>query len=1522
MTTRQSNVGLMVSLLIITSIILTSATGIASSQTLDFDSIIADVVTSIDMERVMTHIRYFSSVESRYTGYPGFEEAAEYIYRYLKGLGLNPIIQEYEVAVPLDLGSKVVVLAPEYKELKAYALLPNHVQACSGIYEGPLVYVGTGTLRELNELDRDLEGAIVMMDFNSLDNWLNVMRLGAKAVVFIAPTHTVRSEADRKNLDVPVRFPRVYIKREDGLYLIDLLRKHGSVKVRVEVNMTWEKVRAKNIIAIVNGTDPNAWREAVAIVAHFDASSVTPALAPGASEACGIAALLELARLLVKNPPRRTVWLVALSGHAQALAGARNFVWWRRDEDGYVWHYSLIGKNDNETKTPYTISYVVGLDFSTETDVVAVVSGGSFYGVYVWFSWYGYYDLYRWLFASGRYGVYDSVKGVYMLGSEELRRRLDLVYRVFAHGNLPEGSDLSMFIQAPMLYDASVISQVGIWGLTFTTALTARPLLGTPLDTFERLTPQNLRKQIELSFVLIRMILDDVEWITYKRASLPAHIPGHTYMETGGLGFPVVVVRVGRWDMRRGWYDYNWTGILGDRYRMLLHVKILERPELFGHEWFEISENGTFVLKGLSPSVGWAVPVSKYRLLPLVIDVETGDVIYAPDFGMYGTRSWPFGFTFFPDERDVIDGSGRKPVNLAVFKVGATIAIHDFVDPRSLLSPVLGGRIDVLDLSGVTLRTYSYIISEPPSFELAQAGRITLADPTSGYEAVVFVPEGECAKLVLFSGPQIIGVLTNREQGFCGVKGSYIDTAPTAMNVVEDMIAVVKERVDGLRRVGLMGAGAAALEESYQKAITYLDRARRAYGDRKYGEYYASILRSWYYAVLAYERSKAMIVDAGTVMALFFLLAAPFAFLLERLIFHYEGKRRVVALVALSAVTFIALYILHPGFRVSPTSALTALGALICTLVVPVLLMMFSDFASVVREIRATFLGPSFAVGDRIALASVSLGIGVENLRRRKARTILTITSITLVTFAMLTFMALSPIWVTQRVPPPGAPVEWAPRYTGVLVTRREPFAPVNPLLIDLLKFEYGGIGRVVPRAWLPLQNLYIYNSTGGAARISGIIGLSRDEALALKLQDAVAESLRPWFVIEEAYECYVTRDLAEKLSLKPGDDVYLYGFKLVVMGIVEPLVLRGIYDINGQPIVPFDPLIAGPVRTRAYWGVVYVPYELLLKLGGYPYSVAIVTDNERVADEIASELSDYIGFYVHDVYGSTGSEAMLYLRREILFVMGWQFVVVPLTIGALLLFSVVMGNLYERTRDLYVYSTVGASPREAALIFTGEVVAYSFLSAPLGYILALIFGPIAVGPLLNYASTAVLISLAASLVSVLLASVYPAYKAAKLITPSLERKWRPPTKPRGDRWDIPLPFVTRSADEAKALVVFVAELLKAYGSEAEPYIVTELNYRTREVSGAPVYEAEMMVRLRPYEQGLAERVIYRAERAARVARYNFALLAQHISGPRELWITNHVRFVDEVRKRMLLWRSLEEEKRKQFIEKAKVVFP
>ena len=70
------------------------------------------LVNMIDREAILEHIKYFSSLGSRMSGSPGCNAAADYIYNYLKSLGLEVWYQDFMVTVPVNYGAKVVILSP------------------------------------------------------------------------------------------------------------------------------------------------------------------------------------------------------------------------------------------------------------------------------------------------------------------------------------------------------------------------------------------------------------------------------------------------------------------------------------------------------------------------------------------------------------------------------------------------------------------------------------------------------------------------------------------------------------------------------------------------------------------------------------------------------------------------------------------------------------------------------------------------------------------------------------------------------------------------------------------------------------------------------------------------------------------------------------------------------------------------------------------------------------------------------------------------------------------------------------------------------------------------------------------------------------------------------------------------------------------------------------------------------------------------------------------------------------------
>ena len=274
-------------------------------------------------QRLHATITDLAMVESRVTGYPGAEAAADYLAEALAAAGVSEVhTQSFPVPVPIDAGftlqagAEVHVLHGVWPNLVRTPSLP-----VSGI-EGRLVNGGTDPLTTLD--GQVITDRIVLLDYDSGTAWMELCHLGARAVIFLETGRSHRKEAAQKFLGVPAAFPRLYATARVGHRLRALAA--SNAEVSIHGRMTWSQVRAVNLIGIIEGSDPTLRSEVVLAGAHYDAMSPVPALAPGAEQASSAAALLELARTLQRRPPRRTVVLVLAAGHFQNLAGMRHFI--------------------------------------------------------------------------------------------------------------------------------------------------------------------------------------------------------------------------------------------------------------------------------------------------------------------------------------------------------------------------------------------------------------------------------------------------------------------------------------------------------------------------------------------------------------------------------------------------------------------------------------------------------------------------------------------------------------------------------------------------------------------------------------------------------------------------------------------------------------------------------------------------------------------------------------------------------------------------------------------------------------------------------------------------------------------------------------------------------------------------------------------------------------------------------------------------------------------------------------------
>lgn len=109
---------------------------------------------------------------------------------------------------------------------------------------------------------------------------------------------------------------------------------HGfplNVRLRLKGGNRFEDRMSANVAGIVRGTDPALKNEYVVISAHLDHLGIASAvdgdsIYNGALDnAAGVAAMIEAARALNANPPRRSVMFLAVTAEEKGLLGAQYF---------------------------------------------------------------------------------------------------------------------------------------------------------------------------------------------------------------------------------------------------------------------------------------------------------------------------------------------------------------------------------------------------------------------------------------------------------------------------------------------------------------------------------------------------------------------------------------------------------------------------------------------------------------------------------------------------------------------------------------------------------------------------------------------------------------------------------------------------------------------------------------------------------------------------------------------------------------------------------------------------------------------------------------------------------------------------------------------------------------------------------------------------------------------------------------------------------------------------------------------
>ncbi len=383
----------------------------------------------------------------------------------------------------------------------------------------------------------------------------------------------------------------------------------------------------------------------------------------------------------------------------------------------------------------------------------------------------------------------------------------------------------------------------------------------------------------------------------------------------------------------------------------------------------------------------------------------------------------------------------------------------------------------------------------------------------------------------------------------------------------------------------------------------------------------------------------------------------------------------------------------------------------------------------------------------------------------------------------------------------------------------------------------------------------------------------------------------------------------------------------------------RGFRDLDGEAILPVDysqlkPEVLNLVREmmsqRFRLGrgglaslvqeyqhytapeAMLVPYAQCIRLGGTTRSVAIAIGSAEQTETLVAQYMERLAVSLYATSPGPDGAPRVHLLSSIgsKSLDGMETLIVPILIAALIVLNTMLGSVWERVKEIHIFSSVGLSPTHVGALFLAESCVYANIGAILGYLIGqgltkvlILTGSL--GPVqTNYSSLAAVFSTVIVLATVLLSTLWPARKAAQIAVPDIERRWRLPD-PEGDRMSIRLPFTVTGRD-APASNAFLLEFLEAYvGYAGGDFLAEEVRLEAWDSYHGAGYALRARVWLAPYDLGVSQTVALHTEPTGEHRIYELRLELERRAGDVSSWRKTNWQFLNLLRKQFLIWRTL-----------------
>ncbi len=1555
----------------------------------------------IDVSSIQKTIETLSSFESRTTGSPGYEKAADYIEQRLQELDLAPSSHYYEVPVRRFLGATLKIDGKSHP-LKPFIYNSITPEATNGAITAPLYYVGKGNLHDLD--GKNIKDAIVLMDFDSGRNWQVLASLGAKALIYLESENTTgKFFFTEKHELSPLQFPCFWMKRKTADKLFGSYTDSTSApiaQVELQSKTVWENFLARNIYALIPGTDPQLKQELLILEAFFDNEEFVVGDSPGADAATSIATLFETAKTLSLKPQGRSVMLLATSGNSQTLAGMRDTIWSMNERSKELRGYKRqLQKTVRETKIDLEIlkqlqfplsedkerdtllgnaisqvlkyrvdqisrnlmtlrlseqtketkriikeianrrllfrrlGWVENFHTLTEDQITllkqliplavekterkatsanrqlrALNSANDFRAVTRKYEIAAVISLHLssngngvggfhqgWLYplkqTVNRTGIYSTIGDI--LEDSNTSTGSLAPYRNSLRPSRLRTWD-SWFIDKPNM-GGEVSSLAGYLGLSLATTGDSRIHWGTPSDTVDKINWPYLLDQARL----IERLAQKLTWAPKLHAGkLPRD------------GFATVTARTNL--LLQGELFANYPA----EQTTILAYQGLNRY------YSIVDESGYFRIKGFADkkNVLDKLIIEGYRF-----DDKTGKVIWAIDKRETGKVNYRLKILRKSMKTDLVMFNCRETT------------IFDLLEPRSFANMT-------------KLYLYDGRRDAPP-----QHYWYSRIDTRDSIISSIYTEPGTMLKLTLSDT-----VLTNKmlltngsPENHMG-SGYSVEKYPSIPNTLfhaaSDAWTLLTPRINNLESHGIYDE---RINDLKTRGLTALDTSKKSLAALTYSISREAAAEALALAARVYVQIEKTQKDVLFGVLFYIALFVPFAFVMERFLFNFSHiYKRIVGFSLILVLLIAVIYNVHPAFDLAYSPMVVILAFFIIGLSFMVTLIIFFRFEDemILLQRRATHKRPEEISRWKAFVAAFFLG--VSNLRRRRIRTLLTCSTLIILTFTIMSFTTIKSNRKQVRLDfQDDAP------YTGLLL-KKVGWQSLPPQASDILVNSMASISKPAPRVWLtakdPTKQVTVPLRAGEKEiDIHGLIGLSPNEAAVTGLDRLL--SWGRWFEESDRQVIILEEQMARQLGVIEGADkqITVWGIPFTVIGAFNGEAFDSAIDLDGEPLTPvIFPDEAGSEITeveqealesgddvRSFQGryqhipanqTVIIPAKTLLAAGGQLKNIAVKPDSEADIPSIATQLTDRFNLAIF-----TGEKdgVRLYNISDTMNYSGVPHIIIPLLISILIVLNTMISSVYERKGEIAVYTSVGLAPSHVSFLFVAEAVALAVISVVLGYLVAQVSAalfsstPIWQGITVNYSSMAGVAAMVLVIIVVLISVIYPSRVAARIAIPDVKQTFRLP-EPVNNRIELTLPFLMKY-EEHESIGGFIYNYFKGHQDISHGLFSTgpvqilfscstvdEIVKMVHESDGQEdlrCLHIRAKVWLAPFDFGILQYIDVQFCPAREGSNFlEIKISLSRLSGESGIWQRINKSFLYELRKQLLIWRSIDNETHKQ----------